>query len=203
MIVLRHASSIAIYSPVIVSKRNYLSCEVYTKIPSMPKESIALFCPLQGVIDIISKKWALLIVNEIGNHRRIRFSELKNELRGITSKSLTNTLNDLQDNGLVVREAFNETPPRVEYRLSKDGIELYRVIIPLLQWASSRKGAVVKECSCKALKNLDHSRKIWIHNQQNPPAGRAGVRTSAAGHSLGCCCRHPRFPRIGLATPFS
>lgn len=123
-------------------------------------EETALFCPLQGVIDIISKKWALLIVNEIGNHRRIRFSELKNELRGITSKSLTNTLNDLQDNGLVVREAFNETPPRVEYHLSKDGIDLYRVIIPLLRWASSRKGAVVKECSCKALKNLDQSRKM-------------------------------------------
>ena len=125
----------------------------------MPQETFGRFCPLQGVIDMISKKWALLIINEIGNHRSIRFSELKSELRGITSKSLTNTLNDLQNNGLVIREAFNEVPPRVEYRLTKDGMGLHRVIIPLLQWASSRKGAVVKECSCKAL-NLDHSRKM-------------------------------------------
>ncbi|AFU58915.1 putative transcriptional regulator, HxlR family [Candidatus Nitrososphaera gargensis Ga9.2] len=128
----------------------------------MPKESngAALFCPLQGVIDIVSKKWALLIINEIGNHKRIRFSELKSELRGITSKTLTNTLDDLRENELVVRQAFNETPPRVEYGLTKDGIDLHRAIIPLLQWASSRKGAVVKECSCKALKSLQQSRKV-------------------------------------------
>lgn len=44
---------------------------------------------LQGVIDIISKKWALLVINEIGNHRRIRFNELRNELRDITAKTLT------------------------------------------------------------------------------------------------------------------
>ncbi len=116
----------------------------------MRKETIALFCPLQGVIDIISKKWALLVINEIGNHKRIRFSELKSELRGITSKTLSNTLNNLQKSGLIEREAFNEIPPRVEYSLTKDGSDLHHSIVPLLQWASSRKDAVVKECSCKA-----------------------------------------------------
>ena len=45
-----------------------------------------MFCPLQGTIDIIGKKWALLVIYEIGNHGRIRFNELKNELLGITSK---------------------------------------------------------------------------------------------------------------------
>lgn len=115
----------------------------------MRKESIALFCPLQGVIDIISKKWALLVINEIGNHKRIRFSELRSELRGITPKALSNTLNDLQTNDLVTREVFKEIPPRVEYSLTKDGLDLYHAVIPLLNWASSRKDAVVTECSCK------------------------------------------------------
>jgi DNA-binding HxlR family transcriptional regulator len=125
----------------------------------MPKETYeaAMFCPLQGVIDIVSKKWALLVINEIGNHRRIRFGELKSELRGITSKTLTNTLDDLRESRLVVREAFNEIPPRVEYSLTRDGIELHHAVIPLLRWASSREGAVVTECSCKALK-LQHSK---------------------------------------------
>ncbi len=116
----------------------------------MRKESIALFCPLQGVIDIISKKWALLVINEIGNHKRIRFNELRSELRGITAKALSNTLNELQTSRLIIREAFNEIPPRVEYSLTNDGMELHRAIVPLLLWASSRDDAIVKECSCKA-----------------------------------------------------
>lgn len=119
----------------------------------MRKESnVALFCPLQGVIDIIGKKWALLVINEIGNHGHIRFNELRTELRDITAKTLTNTLSDLEASNLVTRESFNEMPPRVEYSLTEEGRGLYQIIIPLIKWASARKDAVVKECSCKALK---------------------------------------------------
>ena len=117
----------------------------------MRKESIPLFCPLQGVIDIISKKWSLLVINEIGNHKSIRFTELRKELRDITAKSLANTLSDLQANSLVSKKVFNEIPPKVEYSLTSDGNSLHTIIIPLIKWASSRDNAVVKECSCKAL----------------------------------------------------
>jgi DNA-binding HxlR family transcriptional regulator len=117
----------------------------------MKRESIVLFCPLQGIIDIISKKWSLLVINEIGNHRSIRFNELRRELKGITAKSLANTINELQSNGLINRKRFDEKFPRTEYSLTDEGARLYRLIIPLLQWAASRKDAVVIECSCKAM----------------------------------------------------
>lgn len=121
----------------------------------MQKGNMALFCPLQGVVDIISKKWALLAINEIGNHKRIRFNELRRELRGITAKSLTNTLIELESCDLVLRKRFNEKLPRTEYHLTNDGTKLYHMVIPLLRWSASRKGAVVKECSCKSKpKNL-------------------------------------------------
>jgi len=113
-------------------------------------EPLVLFCPLQGAIDVISKKWTLLIVNEIGNHKRIRFNELKSELRWITSKGLSSTLSDLHQHNLIIKETFKEIPPRVEYSLTEDGVGLYRATAPLLQWAASRKDAVVTECSCKA-----------------------------------------------------
>jgi len=115
----------------------------------MAHASSTLFCPLQGTIDIIGKKWALLVIYEVGNHKTIRFNELKKELRGITSKSLVNTLEDLQDNHLIAKEYFKETPPRVEYSLTKDGKGLYRIIIPLIQWSAMRKGAIIKKCTCK------------------------------------------------------
>lgn len=118
----------------------------------MKKERIAMFCPLQGVIEIVSKKWSLLAINEIGNHKSIRFNELRRELKGVTAKSLTNTLNELQSNNLIKRKIFHEKLPRTEYSLTDEGTRLYHLIIPLLQWAASRKDAVVTECSCKIIK---------------------------------------------------
>jgi len=110
--------------------------------------SIVCLCPLEGVIDIISKKWALLIVNEIGNHKRIRYNELMKEIQGISPKTLADTLKELTKYNLVKREAFNEIPPRVDYTLTKDGDELREAIIPVLQWALTKKGTVVAHCSC-------------------------------------------------------
>ena len=54
----------------------------------MTKDSngIICLCPLDGIIDVISKKWSLLIINEIGNHKRIRYNNLMKELQGITPK---------------------------------------------------------------------------------------------------------------------
>jgi len=131
----------------------------YSGLEVPTSQHLVLFCPLQGAIDVISRKWALLIINEIGNHKKIRFSELRSELREITAKSLSNTLEDLISNELIIREAFREIPPRVEYSLTCDGQGLHQAIIPLLQWAASRKGAVVTECSCKAKPEILHIKK--------------------------------------------
>ncbi len=120
----------------------------------MSKNSINLenrlicLCPLEGVIDIISKKWALLIINEIGNHGRIRYNKLQKELGDVSPKTLADTLKGLRRENLINREAFNEIPPRVDYTLTKDGIKLREAIIPLLRWAISKKGTVVAHCSC-------------------------------------------------------
>lgn len=113
--------------------------------------NVICLCPLEGVIDIISKKWALLIVNEIGNHEHIRYNDLMKEIEGISPKTLADTLKDLRKHNLVKRESFNEIPPRVDYTLTKDGEQLRRAIIPLLQWAISKKGTVVAHCSCSKI----------------------------------------------------
>lgn len=115
----------------------------------MSKDSnVICLCPLEGVIDIISKKWALLIVNEIGNHGQIRYNDIMKELKEISPKTLADKLKELQKEGLIERQAFNEIPPRVEYTLTKEGQKLRKAIIPILEWAISKKGTVVAHCSC-------------------------------------------------------
>jgi DNA-binding HxlR family transcriptional regulator len=104
-------------------------------------------CPLEGVIDVIGKKWALLIVNAIGNNSRLRFNGLMQELCGISPKTLSDTLKELQAEGLIVREPYAEIPPRVEYSLTEDGKELRKSIMPLLTWAATRGTANKKGCA--------------------------------------------------------
>jgi DNA-binding HxlR family transcriptional regulator len=115
------------------------------------KEDAICLCPLEGVIDIISKKWVLLIINEIGNHKRIRYNDLMKELGNISPKTLADTLKQLSKYDLVKREAFNQIPPRVDYILTHDGQNLRRAIIPMLQWAVLRKGTVIAHCSCSMI----------------------------------------------------
>jgi DNA-binding HxlR family transcriptional regulator len=106
-------------------------------------------CPLEGVIDVISKKWALLIVNAIGNNERLRFNALMQELNGISPKTLSDTLKQLEAERLIKREAFPEIPPRVEYSLTDDGTELRTSIIPLLGWAAKRTSSEKGKCASR------------------------------------------------------
>jgi len=109
------------------------------------------FCPVKGVIDTISKKWALFVINALGNQGKLRFKDLMKELGVISPKTLSDTIKDLEKEGLIRREAFAEIPPRVEYSLTQEGKELRKAIIPLLAWASTRNQAPNHRCSFKKI----------------------------------------------------
>jgi DNA-binding HxlR family transcriptional regulator len=111
------------------------------------KNEVVCYCPLEGVIDVISKKWALLIINVIGNYGSLRFNKLMEELHGISPKSLADTLKQLQDEQLLKRESFAEIPPRVEYSLTEDGQGLREAVVPILKWAATRQGSKRRKCS--------------------------------------------------------
>ena len=122
----------------------------------MQKESCSVcLCPLEGIIDVIGKKWALLIINAIGNHGKLRFNDLMSELGFVSPKTLSDTLKNLQKEGLVSRESFNEIPPRVEYSLTQDGVELRKSIVPLLEWAATREN-MKERCATMHQRISDH-----------------------------------------------
>ncbi|HUW48867.1 MAG TPA: helix-turn-helix domain-containing protein [Patescibacteria group bacterium] len=119
------------------------------------KNDVVCFCPLEGIIDVISKKWALLIINAIGNYGSLRFNRLMEELHGISPKTLADTLKQLQEEELLKRESFAEIPPRVEYSLTKDGEGLREAVIPILKWAATRQYSK-KKCSATCNKIPAH-----------------------------------------------
>ena len=95
-------------------------------------------CPLEGIIETISKKWALQIIAAVGNSQELRFTEIKANLGTISPKTLTDRLKELVEARLIKRVAFAEIPPRVEYSLTSDGETLRTAMIPLMKWAASR-----------------------------------------------------------------
>ena len=108
-------------------------------------------CPLDGVIDLIGKKWSLLVINEIGNHGKLRYNQLMSELKGISPSTLASMLKEFEKEELIGKETFNEIPPRVEYSLTTRGKELRQSIMPLLKWAT-KKGNYKMQCSCTLFK---------------------------------------------------
>jgi DNA-binding HxlR family transcriptional regulator len=64
----------------------------------------------------------------------VRYMKFRNTLNGFSSRTLTRRLNELQDGGILERQAYNEIPPRVEYNLTPKGQELVESVISLLQW---------------------------------------------------------------------
>lgn len=92
-------------------------------------------CPVRGVLDRISDKWSMLLVMTLAGAPK-RFNQLRREIPDISQKMLTQTLRDLQRDGLVARQVFDTKPPSVEYRLTPLG---QSIIVPmgyLIEWAS-------------------------------------------------------------------
>jgi len=113
----------------------------------MEKESYHIcLCPLEGIINIIAKKWDILIISIIGHHEKIRFNDIMQRLDGISPKTLADVLKDLKKENLIHREAFPEIPPRVEYSLTEDGKQLCEAVLPLIQWAEKRDNIDKHRC---------------------------------------------------------
>jgi DNA-binding HxlR family transcriptional regulator len=89
-------------------------------------------CPIQFTLDIIGSKWTLLILRELftGDRRTHEFIEA---LPGISSKTLTLRLRELEAYGLIARKVYAEIPPRVEYSITQKGREIQPVITSLYQ----------------------------------------------------------------------
>lgn len=112
------------------------------KLPVKADAPAGCACVVGGAIDLIGKKWTMCIVVTVGNRPGVRFNQLLDLLGGISPRTLSDTLKALERERLVQRQAFAEIPPRVEYRLTRDGQDLLAAIAPLMAWASARPGAV-------------------------------------------------------------
>ena len=75
----------------------------------------------------------------------VRYLKFRNTMKGFSSKTLAKRLKELDESGILERQAYNEIPPRVEYRLTSMGQELVESVIYLLNWLKKRH-TNIKNC---------------------------------------------------------
>ncbi|MEK2477410.1 MULTISPECIES: winged helix-turn-helix transcriptional regulator [Streptomyces] len=89
----------------------------------------------------VANKWAFLIIEALGE-RTLRFSELRDEVEGISHKMLTQNLRMLERNGLVRRAVYPTVPPRVEYSLTEPGQALRATVDGMCGWTHQYLGHI-------------------------------------------------------------
>jgi len=92
------------------------------------------WCPTTTTSTLIGRKWHPIIVHRLLEHGPQGFNELKRDVDGISSKVLSDSLEDLEEEGIVDRQIVSEKPVRVEYSLTEFGASLESVIAAMRDW---------------------------------------------------------------------
>jgi DNA-binding HxlR family transcriptional regulator len=103
-------------------------------------------CPSQKVLSRVADRWAALIICALYEHKVMRNGELLRKIGGINQKMLTQTLRNLEHDGLIARKIYPTVPPKVEYTLTKLGKGVYKPLDQICRWTES---------------NLEELKRIW------------------------------------------
>lgn len=92
------------------------------------------WCPITTTSSLIGRKWHPVIVHRLLKEGPLGFNDLKTAVDGISSKVLSDSLEDLEEKGLLEREIVSEKPFRVQYSLTERGRSLEPVIVAMREW---------------------------------------------------------------------
>lgn len=100
-------------------------------------------CPVRQVLDQVGDKWSTLLVMLL-DEGPMRFNAVRRAIPDVSQRMLTQTLRNLQRDGLVARQVYPTVPPAVEYSLTPLGRSLLKPIYALTEWANTNMGEVLK-----------------------------------------------------------
>jgi DNA-binding HxlR family transcriptional regulator len=114
---------------------NYLSKSTHVD-QDLTKEQTEECLLLHSAWNDLTKVWTLPVIHALGLKQPARFNELKRRIHGISATSLAERLTELDQRRIVERKVYPETPPRVEYALTKKGEELLDILGGLAKWVT-------------------------------------------------------------------
>ena len=96
---------------------------------------------VNDLIGRVADKWTMLILEVLAEQGELRFTRIGEAVAGISQKMLTQTLRQMERDGLVTRTVHAVVPPKVEYRLTAWGQAMCPALDALLEWAAQRPDA--------------------------------------------------------------
>jgi DNA-binding HxlR family transcriptional regulator len=92
-------------------------------------------CSIEKALEVLNGKWTFLIIRDLFEGTR-RFGELRKSLHGISPKTLSERLKELEEKGIILRTAYLTMPPMVEYSLTEKGHSLKPIIKEMKLWGA-------------------------------------------------------------------
>ncbi len=106
-------------------------------------DALSQQCPTREVLARIGDRWTVLVVTALEPQKNLRFSQLRRDIEGISQKMLTQTLRNLERDGLARREVEPTVPVTVRYSLTDRGRGLASVLTEVRAWAYTNMDAIV------------------------------------------------------------
>ncbi len=100
-------------------------------------------CPARTVLDRIGDRWSVMVLLILAKQQRLRFTQLKSHINGVTPKVLTQTLRAMERDGLINRYVYAEVPPRVEYDLTQIGKSLLEAVSAIASWSEDNVSEIM------------------------------------------------------------
>lgn len=97
---------------------------------------IEIECSIERALDVLNGKWTFLILRDLFSGTK-RFGELRKSLSGVSPKTLSERLKELEEKGIIIRTAYATIPPTVEYSLTEKGFSLKPIIKSMKVWGST------------------------------------------------------------------
>lgn len=122
---------------------NTLSHEdVQKKLSQAKKPDPQVEALVNDVIARVADKWTMLILEALAEQGKLRFTQLAKQVSGISQKMLTQTLRDMEREGLVTRTIYPVVPPKVEYQLTELGLSLGAAFCGVWVWAEENLATI-------------------------------------------------------------
>ena len=96
-------------------------------------------CSVEAAISLIDGKWKCVVLFHL-LRGTLRFNEIRRHVGGVTQRTLTNQLRELEEDGLIERKVYAQVPPKVEYTISPLGRSLEPILVALKGWGDNNIG---------------------------------------------------------------
>ncbi|QPB41550.1 winged helix-turn-helix transcriptional regulator [Rodentibacter haemolyticus] len=99
-------------------------------------------CASRQILQHLIGRWGVLVLVALHSGTK-RFSELRREIDGISERMLTKTLQELEEDGMLIRKSYNTVPPHVDYTLTEFGVQASQKILELVDWLETNLPSIL------------------------------------------------------------